>query len=306
MIFRDGLAHLPRRGTLHLMQTSAGVGWSAGALTPGASADDAWIAIGPSCIGVYARAVPSHTMHRIAAPAGVTRLAARRLRAWVLRRGFCPLRVIASGAAAGELAACAFATIDRTSHRCPPTNLADACRLEASAWRAALQPCDRSAVRDALGIPRESFTVLAGGDWARGIDALEAFTIVGRAALAEADLTLVVSSRARWINETRRFAQTLQMSSRLVVVDDAEVPSALWTVADAMLLLQPSRGEPTAWWGHCAWWAAAAGMTVIAQECATELDDAIQVSRLDRSAPSRVLIDMATHAAPTVITQELV
>ncbi|MSR69629.1 MAG: hypothetical protein EXS17_04710 [Phycisphaerales bacterium] len=294
MIGGDELACLPRRGTLHLIQTGSGVGWTAGAMVTGSSTD-LRIAVGPSCVAEFARALPAPFSVVLTAPLGVERLAARRLRAWMVRRGHCPLHVIAYGQAVGALAAKALPTIDRVVHRVPPADAAIDCEGAARGWaqREALNGCG-GAMRGSLGISQETLVVIAGGDWASGIDARAAFAVIACAALAGADVTLVVSSKARWVSETRRFARGLEMSHRIVALDEAEVPSALWTIADAMLLMPPALDATWAWWGHCAWWAKAAGMTVICQECAHEVDGTIQVARGDCSAMTLELLDLVT------------
>ncbi len=252
------------------------------------------IFIGPTREAEVARALPWSGSVVLTAPLGIERLAARRLRAWMVRRGHCPRQVISYGQAVGALAATALSTIDRVVHRVPPVDSAESCQRAATAWAQRQHPGGRESLRASLGISHETFVVVAGGDWASGIDAREAFAVIGRAALAGADVTLVVSSKARWVNETRRFARGLDMSQRVIAIDRAELPSMIWNAADAMLILPPADGAASAWWGQCAWWAKAAGLALICQECAHEVDDAIQVARGDRAATVLALLDLAT------------
>lgn len=262
------------------------------------SDDETRIFIGPTCESDIARALPWTQNVVLTAPLGVERLAARRLRAWMVRRGYCPLHVIAYGHAVGELAARALSTIDRVVHRAPPPRAALDCQHAADAWAQCEPRRSRETLRASLGISQETFVVLAGGDWASGIDAREAFAVIGRAALAGADVTLVVSSKAQWVSETRRFARGLDMSQRIIALDRAEVPGEIWTIADAMLLCRPAQAESSAWWGYCAWWAKAAGIAVIAQECAQDIEGTIQVAPSDRSAMTLALLDLVTAKSP--------
>ncbi len=258
------------------------------------SDDELRVTIGPTRTAEFARVLPWKNSDVLTAPLGIERLAARRLRAWIARRGTCPVQVIAYGRAVGALAAKALPTVDRLVYAVPPERAAIDCQHAARVWaqREALET--RSALRESLGISNETFVVLAGGDWCEGIDARDAFGVVGKAALAGADVALVVSSGAQWVGETRRFARGLQMSHRFIAVDGAEVPSALWGIADVMMLLPPTVETQSEWWGHCVWWAHAAQIQVIAQECALSVEGTIQVAGGDRSAMTLALLECAT------------
>ncbi len=298
MIVNGRLRSQRRAGILHLVQTSRDVGWTAAAMT-GDTAGDLRLIIGPSKV---ARATDSIAMKWdgvLAAPLGIERLLARRLRAWVARRGSSPQSIVAYGSNAGELARAAFSDIDRVVHRVPaPAARRNCARAAVDFWRA-MADSRREATRRALGIRPETLLLVVGGDRADSIDSREAFAAVGRAVLAGVDVALMVTSGARWVSETVRYARRAGMTDRLLVIENAEIPSAMWQAVDAMLLLRPCDETIGPWWGWCAWWALAAGVPVVHESClgewAGECDGSVAFDRGDRSALVRMLIGFVEH-----------
>lgn len=289
---------------MHLIQTTGGVGWTAGAMT-GESQEDIRIAIGPSTVRECECALAIPYTSILTAPLGIERLAARRLRASIVGRGICPRSLVAYGSSAGELAHEAFGmgNIDCHVHTQPPSDARMQCAKAAvDYWRRHAR-IDRDAMRAQLGISPRTLVILAGGDRADSIDAREAFAGIGRAILAMSDVALIVPAGARWVVETTRHARLSKMSDRFHVFNRAEIPSQLWCAADALLLHRPIDDAATKWWGWCAWWAMAAGIGVIhetdgADESALPNCDATaQFSRGDRSGLVRTLLGLADDRA---------
>jgi len=281
---------------LHLVQTTGAVGWTAGAMT-GDSAQDNRIAIGPSSVAEACRAFTIPFTGILTAPLGIERLLARRLRAWVIRHGTCPKKIIAYGPAVGELAHVALPSVDRTVYGEPPEDARMNCaRTAVEHWRR-FDASQRAIVRQALGISAKSLVILSGGDRADSIDTREAFAAVGRSVLGGADVVLIIPAQGRWTSQTRRHARHSGMSDRLVIVDGAEIPSATWLAADVMLLKQPWDESCGPWWGWCAWWAMAAGIGVIHESCLADCDGTLAFTRRNRDELVRLLIKLADDCA---------
>ena len=243
MIGRVSLSHLPRAGTLHIVQTTGDVGWTAGAMT-GDSIEDMRIAVGPSAVRHANRAMPMPFNSILTAPLGIERLLVRRLQAWVQRHGICPQRIMAFGAAAGDLAYASLPGVDRVVHLDPPEDAQINCvRAAIDFWKRTADS-QRDVVRKSLGISASSVVLLVGGDRADSIDARAAFAASGRAVLGGADVVLIVPTRAQWVMETKRHARISRMADRFIAIDGAEIPSSLWLAADAMLL--NARGDELA------------------------------------------------------------
>lgn|GEM_PF-773516 len=316
MIGGSALTGLPRAGVMHLIQTTGGVGWTAGAMT-GEAQEDIRIAIGPSTVGECECALAIPYTSILTAPLGIERLAARRLRASIVGRGVCPRSLVAYGSSAGELAhaALGMGTIDCHVHTQPPSDARMQCAKAAVDYWRRHGRVDRDAMRAQLGISPGTLVILAGGDRADSIDAREAFAGIGRAILGMSDVALIVPAGARWVVETTRHARLSKMSDRFHVFNRAEIPSQLWCAADALLVHRPIDDAATKWWGWCAWWAMAAGIGVIhetdesdesheshesnsADESALPNCDATaQFRRGDRSGLVRTLLGLADDRA---------
>ncbi len=292
MIGRVSLSHLPRAGTLHIVQTTGDVGWTAGAMT-GDSIEDMRIAVGPSAVRHANRAMPMPFNSILTAPLGIERLLVRRLQAWVQRHGICPQRIMAFGAAAGDLAYASLPGVDRVVHLDPPEDAQINCvRAAIDFWKRTADS-QRDVVRKSLGISASSVVLLVGGDRADSIDARAAFAASGRAVLGGADVVLIVPTRAQWVMETKRHARISRMADRFIAIDGAEIPSSLWLAADAMLL--NARGDELAsrWWGWCKWWALAGGIGVIHESCLENCEGTLAFTRGDRDELVRLLIRIA-------------
>lgn len=291
---RRALRQLPRASTLHLVQSTQGIGWSALAMT-GDALDDLRLVIGPSRIRVCARATTLGISGVLTAPLGIERLLTRRLRAWIMRRGTCPARVVSYGSAAGELAAASLNDVDRIVHTDSPVDARIHCARSAVEFArgagSSAGEVSRKHLREQLGIRAQSSVILAGGDDAPRIDTRRAFTIISQVVLAGGDAVLVASTRARWARETRTFAERVGMSDRLILIDAVEIPSALWRAADAMLLLAPADPQSNrSWWGWCAWWSLASGLPLIHESCADDGEGSVSFDLGDSSGAVRALL----------------
>lgn len=288
MIGGTALTSLPRAGVTHLIQTTGGVGWTAGAMT-GESQEDIRIAIGPSAVAECECALAIPYTNILTAPLGIERLAARRLRASIVRRKICPRILVAYGSSAGELAQAALGmgNIDCRVHTQPPSDARMQCaRVAIDYWRRHTR-VDRDVMRAQLGISPQTLVILAGGDRADSIDAREAFAGVGRAILGMSDVALIAPAGARWVVETTRHARLSKMSDRFHVFNRAEIPSQLWCAADVLLLHRPIDVAATKWWGWCAWWAMAAGIGVICETDGVDSSDASAFPNCDATAQFR-------------------
>jgi len=266
------LAHLPRSGVLHVVQATAPVGWSAAAALP---ADvQSCALIGTEGRGAMASLVRGCVPSVIVPPLGIASLAARRLRDWVRSRGVLPREVHCHGPRVAALVRSALGEVACAVSAQPAAGFALRCSESAAALFA--QPADsqcapdtdaRSSLRADLGLADATGLCIAIGDRPSAIDAAEAFAAVGRAVLAGADLVLMVPASARWVVETQRHARGSGMEDRLIVSETCGTPSALWRAADIALLQRPVAGAPLAWWGHCGWWALAAGADLVHASC---------------------------------------
>jgi len=274
------LAHLPRSGVLHVVQATAPVGWSAAAALPADT--EACVLIGAEGRGAAAKLVRGCVPRVIVPPLGLTALGARRLRDWVRSRGALPREVHCHGPAVAALVRAGLGEVACAVSALPPAGFALRCSEAAAslfsrcADDASVQgtasdgshvESARASVRDDLGISESTGLVLAVGDRPSAIDAAEAFAAVGRAVLAGADLVLMVPESARWVTETQRHARGLRMENRFIVSESCGTPSAIWRAADVALLQRPTAGAPLAWWGHCGWWALAAGADLVHASC---------------------------------------
>lgn len=292
MIGRVRLSHLPRAGSLHIVQTTGDVGWTAGAMT-GDSIHDTRIAVGPSAVSHSNRAMLIPFTSILTAPLGIERLLTRRLQAWVERHGTCPQKIMAYGAAAGDLAHASLPGVDRIVHLEPPADAQINCARTAIEYWRRTTDSQKEDVRRSLGISPSSVVILVGGDRADSIDARAAFAASGRAVLGGADVVLIVPARARWVLETKRHARISKMADRFLAIDGAEIPSSLWLAADAMLLQARGDELSSRWWGWCRWWALAAGIGVIHESCIEEREGTLAFTRGDRDELVRLLIKLA-------------
>lgn len=258
---------------------------------------DQRIAIGPSCVRSHERAMSLPLDGILTAPLGIERLLARRLRAWVLRDGTCPARVISYGSQVGDLAGRALVDVDRVMHRDPPSDAMMQCaRTALAGWRE-FTVSRRAALREELGIRPESLVILAGGDRAQSIDFRAAFDATSQAILAGSDFVLIAPQNSRWASETVRYVARVGMSDRVRLIDDAEIPHQLWQVVDVMLLHAPSGvAGNRSWWGWSAWWARAAGIPVIHESCAHDCEGSLRFDVGDRSGCVRALLEFGDHS----------
>lgn len=292
MIGRVRLSHLPRAGILHLVQTTGDVGWTAGAMT-GDSIQDIRIAVGPSAVNHSNRAMLIPFTSILTAPLGIERLLTRRLQAWVERHGTCPQKIMAYGAAAGDLAHASLPGVDRVVHLEPPAQAQRNCAQAAIEYWRQTAELQRDDVRRSLGISASSVVILAVGDRADSIDARAAFAASGRAVLGGANVVLIVPTRAQWVLETKRHARISRMEDQFMAIDGAEIPSSLWLAADAMLLQARGDDSQSRWWGWCRWWALAAGIGVIHESCIKECEGTLAFTRGDRDELVRLFIQIA-------------
>ncbi len=282
------LAHFPRSGVLHVVQATEPVGWTAAAALPANA--EACVLIGAEGRGAAASLVRGCVPRVILPPLGIPSLCARRLRDWVRARGVMPRHVHCHGPAVAPLVRAALGDVACDVAAQPPAGFALRCSESASSlfarscsggdWKvpgpgsAARADLDAS-IRADLGLAESTGLVLAIGDRPSAIDAAEALAAVGRAVLAGADLALMVPASARWVTETQRHARRLHMQDRFIVSDMCGTPSEIWRAADVALLQRPALtpvlgrvfGAPLAWWGHCGWWALAAGTDLVHASC---------------------------------------
>ncbi|MBM4100772.1 MAG: hypothetical protein FJ256_00725 [Phycisphaerae bacterium] len=266
------LAHLPRSGVLHVVQTTAPVGWSAAAALP-ADAEPC-VLIGAEGRAPVASLVRGCVPRVIVPPLGIASLAARRLRDWVRSRGVLPREVHCHGPAVAPLVRRALGEVACAVSAQPAVGFALRCSESAASLfarctdQARADGTDvRASVREDLGLAESTGVIIAIGDRPSAIDAAEAFAAVGRAVLAGADLVLMVPASARWVTETQRHARRLRMEDRLIVSETCGTPSAIWRAADIALLQRPVAGVPLTWWGYCGWWALAAGADLVHASC---------------------------------------
>ncbi len=260
------------------------------------------VAIGPSSTARVNGAMSQPYSAVLTAPLGIERLLVGRLRAWVGQLDTCPKKIVAYGSAVGDLAHAAFADVDRVVHRAPPVDARLNCaRTAIEHWRTSREGSShphgagRSAIRSDFGLSERTIVVMAAGDRADSIDAREAFAAVGRAALAGADVALIVPRHAKWSLETMRYARRAGLSDCLVVIDDAEIPSALWLAVDLMLLQRPGDEGVGGWWGWCGWWGIAAGIPIIHESCFPNCEGSIRYERGDRNELVRLLIELSEN-----------
>jgi hypothetical protein len=278
------LAHLPRCGVLHVVQATAPVGWSAAAALPADTG--ACVLIGAEGGGDVAKLVRGCVPRVIVPPLGIAALGARRLRDWVRSRGALPREVHCHGPAVAALVRAGLGEVACAVSALPPAGFALRCSESAASLFSrcaehahvdgaasdgsqvvSAQESARASVRADLGLSESTGLVLAIGDRPSAIDAAEAFAAVGRAVLAGADLVLMVPESARWVTETQRHARGSRMENRFIVSESCGTPSAIWRAADVALLQRPTAGAQLAWWGHCGWWALAAGADLVHASC---------------------------------------
>jgi len=266
------LSRLPRSGVLHVVQATAPVGWSAAAALPADA--ESCVLIGTEGRGAAASLVRGCVPRVIVPPLGIPSLGARRLRDWVRVRGILPREVHCHGPAVAPLVRSALGEVACAVFAQPGAGFALRCSESAAVLFAQTSDVHcadgrdvRSSVRADLGLAESTGLIMAIGDRPSAIDAAEAFAAVGRAVLAGADLALMVPASARWVTETQRHARGSRMEDRLIVSETCGTPSAVWRAADIALLQRPIAGAPLAWWGHCGWWALAAGADLVHASC---------------------------------------